>query len=231
VARRANAREKRLRARPRWRDNDARSQRAPGIGPVGARPVRRALPALGTRTRQHRAAWVGVAPLHGNRGPLRGRRIIWGGRAPGRPMLSMGPRGASRDHPRMQAFDARRLAAGTVTTVAVTAGRQTLWTIRNARLKQRTPWHAQEVQGEKISQAPLTTKTVAPLLRRYGFQARLSASVRLPPYSPYAAGNLASADGVSYDAHKRRRRDDAEKTWVCSAYTGLNREKLSYGVT
>jgi hypothetical protein len=30
-------------------------------------------------------------------------------------------------------------------------------------LKHRTPWQAQEVQGEKNIPGPLTTKTVAPL--------------------------------------------------------------------
>ena len=37
---------------------------------------------LGTLTRQQIAAVVGVAPLHGDSGTLRGRRTIWGGRAP-----------------------------------------------------------------------------------------------------------------------------------------------------
>jgi len=86
------------------------------------------------------------------------------------------------------------------------------------------------VEGESEPNASTAADALQRPLR-FRFQARLSAGVRLPPYSPYAAGNLASADGVSYDAHKRRRRDDAEKTRVRSVYTGLNREKLSYGVT
>ena len=71
-----------LRASPRWRENDERWQSAPGLGPVCARTLRRELPALGPRTRQQIAAWVGVAPLHGASGTLRGRRTMWGGRAP-----------------------------------------------------------------------------------------------------------------------------------------------------
>jgi transposase len=69
------------RASPLWREHDDRWQRAKGMGPVGARTCLRALPALGTLTRQQSAALVGVAPLHGDRGTLRGRRTIWGGRA------------------------------------------------------------------------------------------------------------------------------------------------------
>ena len=76
--------ETRRRASPLWREQDDRWQRATGLGPVWARTVRLALPAWGTRTRQQIAAWVGVAPRHGDRGTLRGRRTIWGGRAHGR---------------------------------------------------------------------------------------------------------------------------------------------------
>ena len=72
-----------LRASPLWRENDDLLQRAPGIGPVCARTLVLALPALGTRTRQQIAAWVGVAPLQCDSGTLRGRRTIWGGRAHG----------------------------------------------------------------------------------------------------------------------------------------------------
>ena len=71
-----------LRASPRWRENDERWPSAPGLGPVCARPLRRELPELGTLTRQQIAALVGVAPLHGASGTLRGRRTMWGGRAP-----------------------------------------------------------------------------------------------------------------------------------------------------
>jgi len=71
-----------LRASPRWRENDERWPSAPGLGPVCARTLRRELPALGPLTRQQIAAWVGVAPLHGASGTLRGRRTMWGGRAP-----------------------------------------------------------------------------------------------------------------------------------------------------
>jgi transposase len=69
-----------LRARPRWRDKDDRLQSATGIGPVSAHTLRRALPELGTLTRQQIAALVGVAPLNGDSGTLRGKRTIWGGR-------------------------------------------------------------------------------------------------------------------------------------------------------
>ena len=136
-----------LRASPRWRANEARWQSAPGIGPGCARTLRLALPELGTRTRQPVAAVVGVAPLNGDRGPRRGRRTMWGGRAHVRPVLSMGTRVATRCTPRITALYERLLAAGKVKQVALTACMHTFLTLRNALLTQRTPWHAPEVHG------------------------------------------------------------------------------------
>lgn len=101
----------------------------------------------GTRTRQHIAAWVGVAPLNGDSGTLRGRRTIWGGRAYVRTVLSMGTLVATRDKPQIQAFYERLLAVGNGKKVALTACRHKLLTMLNAMLKPRTPWQPQEVQN------------------------------------------------------------------------------------
>jgi transposase len=90
---------------------------------------------------------VGVAPRNGARGTRRGRRPLWGGRAPGRTVWYLGPRVATRDNPRIQACDERLLAAGKGTKVALTACRHQLLTRLNAMLKHRTPWQSQEVQG------------------------------------------------------------------------------------
>jgi transposase len=140
-------RETRLRASPRWRANADVLPSATGMGPVCAHPLRRERPALGTRTRQQIAAWVGVAPLHGARGTLRGRRTMWGGRAHGRPVFSMGTLVATRSTPQRTVFYERLLAAGNVTKVALTACMPKLLTMLNAMLKQRTPWQPQEVQN------------------------------------------------------------------------------------
>ena len=135
------------RASPLWRDHDDLLQRAKGIGPVRAHTVLRALPALGTRTRQQVAALVGVAPLHGDSGTLRGTRTLWGGRAPVRTVLSMSTRLATRFTPQMKVFYERLLAAGQVKKVTLTACMHTCLTMLNAMLKPRTPWQPQEVQS------------------------------------------------------------------------------------
>ena len=139
-------RETLLRASPRWRDNDALLQSAPGMGPVGARTWLLERPELGTLTRHQSAALVGVAPLHCDSGTLRGRRMIWGGRAHVRTVFSMGTLVATRYNPQMKAFYERLLAAGKVKKVALTACMHKLLTILNAMLKHRTPWQTQEVQ-------------------------------------------------------------------------------------
>jgi transposase len=136
-----------LRASPLWRENDDLLQSAPGIGPVCARTLLLELPELGTLNRRQIAALVGVAPLNCASGTLRGRRRMWGGRAHVRTVLYMGTRVATRDNPRIKAFDERLLAAGKVKKVALTACMHKFLTILNAMLKHRTPWQAQEVQG------------------------------------------------------------------------------------
>jgi transposase len=136
-----------LRASPLWREHDDLWQSAPGIGPVCARTLVLELPELGTLTRQQIAALVGVAPLNCDRGTLRGRRTIWGGRAHVRTVLYMGTLVATRYNPRIKAFYERLLAAGKVKKVALTACMRKFLTILNAMLKHRTPWQPQEVQS------------------------------------------------------------------------------------
>jgi transposase len=136
-----------LRASPLWRENDDLLQSAKGIGPVCAHTLLLELPELGTLTRQQIAALVGVAPLNGDSGTLRGRRTIWGGRAHVRTVLYMGTLVATRYNPQIKAFYERLLAAGKVKKVALTACMHKFLTILNAMLKHRTPWQPQEVQS------------------------------------------------------------------------------------
>ena len=112
-----------------------------------ARTLLLELPEPGTLTRQQIAALVGVAPLNGDSGTLRGRRMMWGGRAHVRTVLSMGTLVATRYNPRIKAFYERRLAVGKAKKVALTACMRKFLTILNAMLKHRTPWQSQEVQG------------------------------------------------------------------------------------
>ena len=151
------------RARPVGRERAELYRRVPGIGPVWARTLGLDLPELGTRHRQRRAALGGVAPVNRDRGTLRGRRPIWGGRAPGRAVRSMRTWVAGKHNPGLTAFSVRFCAAGTATQVALTACMRTLLTILNAMVTQPTPWQPRE--GSIASKSPLDPGPSRQLLR------------------------------------------------------------------
>ena len=109
----------------------------------------------GGRARGSRARpWSAWRRGDGDSGTLRGRRTIWGGRAPVRTVCYMGTLVATRVNPQIKAFYERLLAAGKVKKVALTACMRKLLTMLNAMLKHRTPWQPQEVQNSKNIQRP-----------------------------------------------------------------------------
>jgi len=129
-----------IRESPVWREKDDLLQSVPGIGPVLATTLLANLPELGTLTHKQIAALVGVAPLNRDSGTLRGKRTVWGGRAPVRAALYMAALVAARFNPVLRAFYQRLCAAGKVKKVALVACMRKLLTIVNAMLKHRTPW-------------------------------------------------------------------------------------------
>lgn len=129
-----------IRRSPLWREDDDLLQSVPGVGPVLATTLIAELPELGHLNRKQIAALVGVAPLNCESGILRGRRIVWGGRAQVRAALWMGTLVAVQYNVIIQAFYARLLAAGKRKKVALTACMHKLLTILNAVLQHRTPW-------------------------------------------------------------------------------------------
>ena len=133
-----------LRASPVWRERDTLYRSVPGIGPVSARTLLLDLPEWGTLSRQRIAALAGVAPFNCDSGTLRGRRTIWGGRAPLRATLYMATLVAVRHNLVLKAFSARLLAAGKAKKVALTACMRKLLTILNAMVKHQTPWQPRE---------------------------------------------------------------------------------------
>lgn len=131
---------RRIRASPAWREDDDLLQSVPGIGPVLATTLIAELLELGRLNRKQIAALVGVAPLNCDSGILRGRRIVWGGRAQVRAALWMGTLVAIRHNPVIRRFSARLLAAGKPKKVALTACLHKLLLILNAIVQHRTPW-------------------------------------------------------------------------------------------
>ena len=130
----------RIQSTPIWREQENLLRSVPGIGPVVSRTLLAELPELGTLTHKQIAALVGVAPLNRDSGTLRGRRMIWGGRAVVRGVLSMRAVVAARHNPVITTFYQRLRVAGKAPKVALVACMHKLLTILNAIVKHRTPW-------------------------------------------------------------------------------------------
>lgn len=129
-----------IRRSPVWRGHQQLLATTPGVGPVLSTTLLADLPELGQLNRRQIAALVGVAPLNRDSGVARGKRAIWGGRAPIRAVLYMATLAATQRNPVIRAFYARLLQAGKPKKVALTACMRKLLTILNAMAKHRTPW-------------------------------------------------------------------------------------------
>jgi len=125
---------------PLWRAKEDLLRSVPGIGPVVSRTLLADLPELGALNRKQIAALAGIAPLAKDSGTLRGRRMVWGGRAPVRAALYMGALIASRHNPVIRDFYQRLLAAGKPKKVALTACMRKLLVILNTMVRNNTRW-------------------------------------------------------------------------------------------
>jgi len=125
---------------PVWRAKEDLLRSVPGVGPVVSRTLLADLPELGALNRKQIAALVGVAPLAKDSGTLRGKRMVWGGRAPVRAVLYMGALIASRHNPVIRDFYQRLVAAGKPKKVALTACMRKLLVILNTMVRNNTRW-------------------------------------------------------------------------------------------
>ena len=98
------------------------------------------LPELGTLSHKQIAKLVGVAPLARDSGTLRGKRMIWGGRASVRTALFRAALSARRWNPGVRAFYDRLRAAGKPAKVALIACARKLLVILNAMVRSNTRW-------------------------------------------------------------------------------------------
>jgi transposase len=131
-----------VRASPLWREQEDLLRSVPSIGPPTACTLLADLPELGHLSHKAITALVGVAPLNCESGTLRGRRIVWGGRARVRTVLYMATLVATRHNPVIRTFYQRLCAAGKPKKVALVACMHKLLRILNAILRHRTPWRA-----------------------------------------------------------------------------------------
>ena len=134
-----------IEASPVWRATEDLLRSVPGIGPIVSRTLIGELPELGRLNRKQIASLVGVAPHARDSGTLRGKRMVWGGRAPVRAALYMSAIVASRHNPVIRAFYQRLRAAGKPAKVALTACMRKLLIILNAMLQNQSKWRVAEV--------------------------------------------------------------------------------------
>ena len=132
-----------LRTSPLYQAKITLLQSVPGVGPITALTLVAALPELGQLSRREIAALVGVAPLNRDSGTLRGKRMIWGGRAPVRAALYMAAFAGVRWNPVLRQFYTRLRAAGKPFKVAITACMRKLLVILNTMMRHQRPWNAQ----------------------------------------------------------------------------------------
>lgn len=130
---------------PLWHEKDVLLQSVPGVGRVTATTLLAMLPELGTLNRQEIAALVGVAPLNRDSGTKRGKRRIFGGRAPVRSVLYMATLVATQRNPVIQKFYTRLVGQGKEKKVALIACRRKLLVILNAMLRTKQPWRTVEI--------------------------------------------------------------------------------------
>lgn len=123
-----------------WREKERLLRSVPGIGPVTCMTLLADLPELGTLSRQKIAALSGLAPFNRDSGKLRGKRAIWGGRAPVRTTLYMATLSATKWNPVIRAFYQHLVAAGKPKKVALVACMRKLVVILNAMLRNQAPW-------------------------------------------------------------------------------------------
>jgi len=128
-----------------FKENEALLRSVPGVGPVLARTLMAELPELGAITHKRLCALVGVAPFNRDSGQGRGKREVWGGRAPVRAALYMGTLVATRHNPVLKRFYERLLAAGKPKKVALVACMRKLLSILNALMRDRAIWRCPHV--------------------------------------------------------------------------------------
>lgn len=134
-----------IRNSPLWQHKAELLQSVPGMGRVTATTVLAQLPELGTLSRRAISGLVGVCPYSRESGLMRGRRTIWGGRAPVRAALYMAALVASRHNPVIRAFYQKLLAAGKLKKVALVACMRKLLVILNAMVRHNQPWRIEPV--------------------------------------------------------------------------------------
>jgi transposase len=129
-----------LRSSPVWKAKSDLLRDVPGVGPNLARTLIAELPELGSLSHKQIASLVGVAPIARDSGVFRGKRRVWGGRAPVRCALYLSIWSASKWNPVIRVFYRRLRDRGKPPKVAQVACMRKLLTILNAMVRDGRRW-------------------------------------------------------------------------------------------
>ena len=127
-------------ADPAQAERAALLRSVPGVGPVLTQTLLADFAELGSLDGRQAAALAGVAPLNRDSGTLRGRRTVWGGRAPVRAALYMATLVGTRYNPVLRGYYQRLLAAGKAKKLALVACMRKLLVILNAIVRSGVAW-------------------------------------------------------------------------------------------
>ena len=126
---------------PTWQAQQKLLKSVPGVGDQISRVLLAQLPELGKCDRKQIAALVGLAPFANDSGRFKGKRTLFGGRAPVRSMLYMAALVATRHDNVLRVMYQRLLDAGKAKKLALLAVARKILTILNAVLRTQTPWN------------------------------------------------------------------------------------------
>jgi len=111
-----------------------------GVGEVTAMNILLYMPELGQLTSKEASALAGVAPYNRDSGQMKGKREIWGGRAPVRSALYMSILTAIKFNPVIKKFYDRLVQKGKLKKVAMVACMRKLIIIMNAMIRDNSTW-------------------------------------------------------------------------------------------
>ena len=132
-----------IQSSPVWRAKDVLYRTVPGIGPVISRTLIADLPELGRLSRREIASLVGLAPLARDSGTMKGKRMVFGGRATVRGALYMAAVVGVRHNDVVRAFYTRLRERGKPPKLALIACAHKLLTILNSMARTGEPWRQQ----------------------------------------------------------------------------------------
>jgi transposase len=132
-----------IQSSPVWRAKDVLYRSVPGIGPVISRTLIADLPELGRLSRREIASLVGLAPLARDSGTMKGKRMVFGGRATVRGALYMAAVVGVRHNDVVRAFYTRLRERGKPPKLALIACAHKLLTILNSMARTGELWRQQ----------------------------------------------------------------------------------------